>query len=129
MRERILVWVFMTVTGVAFGAAFAAGCSNITPEFKAQMEATKLFNNKCATCHGLAGNGLGPAAANCNPRPRDYTSKEWQLSVTDEMIEKTIVYGGAAVGKSAVMPSHPDLAEKPLVVEALRKKIRRFAGL
>ncbi len=31
-----------------------------------------LFREHCAVCHGLSGNGRGPAAAMQNPYPRDY---------------------------------------------------------
>ena len=46
--------------------------------------------------------------------------------MTDEDIKKTITYGGAAVGKSPIMPASPDLDSKPLVVEGLVKIIREF---
>jgi hypothetical protein len=36
--------------------------------------------------------------------------------VTDEHLEKIVMYGGAAVGKSPSMPGNPDLMSKPEVV-------------
>ena len=36
--------------------------------------------------------------------------------------------GGAAVGKSPIMPASPDLDEKPEVVEGLVKLVRKFGG-
>ena len=60
------------------------------------------------------------------PKPRNYTDKTWQASVTDDQIRKTIVMGGAAVGKSPVMPAQPQLKEKPEVVAALVQIIRTF---
>jgi hypothetical protein len=47
------------------------------------------------------------------PKPRNSTDKAWQKSVTDEDIEKVIVAGGMAVGKSPLMPANPGLANKP----------------
>ena len=41
-------------------------------------------------------------------------------------IGKAILEGGAAVGKSAVMPSNPDLQKKPEVVGELVKIVRDF---
>lgn len=112
---------------VLCGAAlFLTGCKE-SEEAKAQRDAALVFNSKCATCHGLMGNGKGPGSEKLNPKPRDYTNKEWQKTVTDEQISKTIVYGGLAVGKSAQMPAHPELAEKPAVVKALVETIRGFA--
>jgi len=51
---------------------------------------------------------------------------EWQASVTDEHIKRTILGGGTAVGKDAAMPAHPQLASRPEVLDALVIKIRAF---
>lgn len=96
----------------------------ISPQ--AQAEANTKFATLCATCHGLTGKGDGVAAAALNPKPRNYSDKAWQASVTDEAIAKTIVEGGAAVGKSPLMTANPDLKDKPEVVKALVAKIRAF---
>lgn len=90
-------------------------------------EADSVYATRCATCHGATGRGDGPGSSNLNPKPRDYSDAEWQKTVTDEEIEKTIVYGGAAVGKSPLMVANPDLASKEDVVKALREKVRAFA--
>ncbi|MBK7771984.1 MAG: c-type cytochrome [bacterium] len=85
-----------------------------------------MFNTRCAACHGQFGRGDGPGAAGLNPKPRNYADAAWQSTVTDEEIEKAIVYGGAAVGKSPQMVANPDLQAKPGVVAALREKVRSF---
>lgn len=90
--------------------------------------AEDVFKNRCTPCHGVSGKGDGPAAAALNPKPRNYTDLEWQKAVTDDQLKKTILYGGAAVGKSAVMPSQPDLESKPEVLDGLIKIIRKFGG-
>jgi hypothetical protein len=51
----------------------------------------------------------------------------WQTSVTDEHLEKIVMYGGAAVGKSPTMPGNPDLMAKPEVVKALVAHVRGLA--
>ena len=89
-------------------------------------EARQLFNTLCYTCHGMDGTGTGPASAALNPKPRNYTDKAWQASVTDDDIKKIILNGGAAVGKSPVMPAQPQLADKPEVVNELVKIVRAF---
>ncbi len=89
-------------------------------------DARKLFDTKCVVCHGNHGAGDGPGAAALNPKPRAYADPAWQASVTDDQIKKTIVEGGAAVGKSAAMPSNPDLADKPEELAALVKIVRDF---
>lgn len=90
--------------------------------------ARTIFNERCAACHGTEGKGNGPASAALTPKPRNYTDPSWQASVTDEQIRKTIKLGGAAVGKSPVMPASPDLDEKPEVVEGLVKIVRKFGS-
>ncbi len=92
----------------------------------AKAEAKSVFEGRCVACHGASGKGDGPGAAAINPKPRDYTNAEWQASVADEDIAKTIVKGGLAVGKSAVMPGNPDLRDKPEVVKELVNIIRDF---
>lgn len=90
------------------------------------VEAQEIFQARCVTCHGENGKGDGPGSAALNPKPRDYTSPEWQKSVTDEHIAKIIVGGGTAVGLSALMPPNPDLADKPEVVAALVQVVRNL---
>lgn len=90
----------------------------------AMAEAEKIFSTRCATCHGPKGRGDGPASKGLDPQPRNFHRADWQDSVTDEHIEKIIMYGGAAVGKSAAMPANPDLTGRPEVVDALRAHIR-----
>ena len=89
-------------------------------------EATEAFSTICASCHGGDGTGNGPAAAALNPKPRNYTDAAWQAAITDDLIAQTIVKGGAAMGKSPLMPAHPQFESKPEVVAELVKKIRAF---
>jgi mono/diheme cytochrome c family protein len=92
----------------------------------AAEEARSLFNTVCSTCHGKTGTGDGPGAAALNPKPRNYTDKEWQAKTSDDQIRQIILLGGAGVGKSAAMPAQTQLKDKPLVVEELVKIVRSF---
>jgi mono/diheme cytochrome c family protein len=94
----------------------------------AETEAKTLFDSLCFTCHGANGHGDGPGAAALEPKPRSFADAAWQDSVTDEQIQKAIVYGGAAVGKSAMMPAQPQLKGKTEVLQALTKIVRGFRG-
>lgn len=87
-------------------------------------QAKEIFTSRCSACHGAEGRGDGPGAAALNPKPRNYHDGTWQKSVTDEQIKKTILYGGAAVGKSPIMPASPDLDGKPEVLDGLVKIVR-----
>lgn len=106
-------------TAGASGAAAGGGSP-------AEQEARALFEGTCAICHGATGAGDGAASANLNPKPRNYTDKAWQASVTDDDLRNIILQGGAAVGKSPTMPGQPQLKDKPEVVSALVGIIRGF---
>jgi cytochrome c5 len=92
----------------------------------AAKEAKTLFDSLCFTCHGTSGHGDGPGAAALDPKPRSFADAVWQDSVTDEHIQKVIVFGGAAVGKSPMMPAQPQLKGKTEVLQALTKIVREF---
>jgi mono/diheme cytochrome c family protein len=105
-------------------AAPAAPAPALPPE--AVKEAAQLFSTMCSTCHGAGGKGDGAAAAALNPKPRDFTSADWQRSVNDDAIAKVILVGGVGVGKSPVMPPNPQLKGKPQVIAALTALIRNL---
>jgi hypothetical protein len=72
----------------------------------------------------MAGKGDGAAAAALVPKPRDFTSADWQKSVTDDHLQKVILEGGQSVGLSMLMVPNADLAAKPDVVKALVAHVR-----
>jgi mono/diheme cytochrome c family protein len=97
------------------------------PPAAASAEADQIFATRCTTCHGPLGAGDGPGSAALTPKPRDFRDAAWQDSVSDEHIEKIVMYGGAAVGRSPSMPGNPDLMSKPDVVRALVAHVRGLA--
>ncbi|MBX3125443.1 MAG: c-type cytochrome [Polyangiaceae bacterium] len=99
----------------------ATGAATVTA-----ADAKKYFTQKCEVCHGTTGKGDGVGAASLEPKPRAFGDDAWQASVTDEHIEKVIVGGGAAVGKSPVMPPAPDLKKNEAMLKELVKYIRSF---
>lgn len=96
------------------------------PLSTAAQEAQATFKTVCSVCHGESGRGDGIAAANLNPKPRNYTDRVWQKSVTDDHIREIILKGGAALGKSPLMPAQPQLAGKSEVIDELVKIVRSF---
>ena len=93
----------------------------------ATEEANQIFATRCATCHGSEGLGNGPGSAALDPKPRNFQDAAWQATVTDDHLEKIVMYGGAAVGRSPSMPGNPDLIAKPEVVRALVAHLRSLA--
>ncbi len=90
-------------------------------------EARQIFATRCVTCHGSEGAGDGPGSAALSPKPRNFQDAAWQTSVTNEHLEKIVMYGGTAVGKSPSMPGNPDLMSKPEIVRALVAHLRALA--
>jgi mono/diheme cytochrome c family protein len=135
-HSNVILAVFIGVVGAACNKSASSDQQSVSgAEATAPAaapgpaaEARKMFRTICASCHGTDGKGDGPGAAALNPKPRNYSDAAWQSSVTDEDIKKTILMGGAAVGKSAAMPAQPQLQSKPLVVDELVKLIRGFKG-
>lgn len=102
--------------------ASASGAGAIPVE--AHEEAAQIFVTRCATCHGMEGEGDGPGSGGLDPQPRNFKDPSWQESVSDEHIANIIQYGGAAVGRSPTMPGNPDLTSRPQVVAALVEHVR-----
>ncbi len=138
-------WFTTSITALALSTALiGAGCSKkeaprpeetaapaaATAEAQAASDpagdARRAFAAKCVVCHGDHGAGDGPGAAALTPKPRAFADATWQGSVTDDQIAKTIVSGGAAVGKSPIMPPNPDMEDKTDMVKELVKIVRGF---
>lgn len=85
--------------------AAIAGSLVAMPALAADAAAGKAkYDALCASCHGAAGKGDGPAGASLNPKPRNFTDKAWQAKTSDDQIKKVIKGGGPAAGLSPLMP-------------------------
>lgn len=88
-----------------------------------------MIGDHCFTdmpCHGDTGRGDGPAVAKLGIKPPDFSDASWQRRVTDDELRKSIVYGGAAVGKGSAMPAGHDLGDGA-ELGALVARVRSFA--
>ncbi|MEO8196183.1 MAG: cytochrome c [Thermoanaerobaculia bacterium] len=113
--------------GAAPTAPAAAAAQTPANAAATEKQATTIWVSRCVTCHGEKGLGDGAASLGLVPPPRNFSDPAWQASVTDEHIEKIIMYGGSAVGKSPGMPPNPDLMAKKDVVAALRAHVRSLS--
>jgi len=113
-----ILLMLMLLSRLVPGAAFAA-----QPD---PTRGKEKYQQLCAACHGPSGKGDGPAAAALNPKPRDYTDKKFSMS--DQAMHDVIKRGGAAVGKSPVMPawgqalSDQDIRDVIAYIRALARK-------
>jgi mono/diheme cytochrome c family protein len=80
----------LTVIGM-FLALFFGGSIVSADEY---TQGKKLFSDKCQICHGVKGDGNGPAGAALSPKPADFTSpKFWQQKNVDKLITDTVEDG------------------------------------
>ena len=59
----------------------------------------KIYEQNCATCHGMSGKGDSPIAASLNPKPRNFVEAKFKYGSDDASLHKTIANG------KGVMPS------------------------
>ncbi len=52
-----------------------------------------LYNSKCLICHGVKGDGKGPAAASFSPRPANFTNPKFWENNVNQKIADTIKNG------------------------------------
>jgi cytochrome c5 len=53
----------------------------------------KIYQERCALCHGPEGKGDGPAAAGLNPKPRNHTDGTYMKTRTDDQLLEVIHHG------------------------------------
>jgi mono/diheme cytochrome c family protein len=110
---RAVTTASWSLVALLAAVALASACYHLAPR-RAEARAPRVYAERCSHCHGAAGRGDGIAGRSLDPRPRDYADAAWQASISDAEIGATIRSGGAATGRSAAMPAHPDLSERDL---------------
>ncbi len=56
-------------------------------------EGRKFYDNNCATCHGLKGDGNGPRAYFIFPKPRNFISETSRLRLNRAVLFNAVKYG------------------------------------
>jgi cytochrome c oxidase cbb3-type subunit III len=92
MKRRIALRALLA------GAVFAGASAAAPSERVARGAAT--FRERCVQCHGAQGAGDGPLAGRFATRPSNLV----ESTRSDEYKAQIITLGGAALGRSAVMP-------------------------
>jgi caa(3)-type oxidase subunit IV len=70
-----------------------------------EFDAAGAYTTVCALCHGATGAGDGPGGAALDPKPASFADAAFWADRTDEEVALAISGGGAAVGKSPLMPA------------------------
>lgn len=60
----------------------------------------RVYETNCASCHGTAGQGDGPAGKNLDPRPTDIARFSRMPMASDGYLYWTVTEGGAPVGSA-----------------------------
>lgn len=135
MSHRRSLVMFVCTSLLASGLALSfADVQAETPKFTpapgpapiAFATGAELFTTNCTACHGAKGDGDGPAAPGLEPKPRKLSSKDIMSKLSDDQIAKAIKLGGAAVGKSPIMPAWTQFSDAD--VKNLVAHIRSLCG-
>lgn len=84
MRMRLVIPVALTAFCAAAGALAADRPSRPMPPKTAELveKGRTVYFRRCSFCHGLLGDGEGPAAKYLDPRPRDFTLGTYKFRTT-----------------------------------------------
>lgn len=98
--------VALSVGVVLHQPATAAGES---PKIQASAH---LYDTYCAQCHGVNRDGKGVNVVGLSVQPRDHSDTAAMSSLPRDQMIKAISEGGAAVNKSALMPTWAGVLSK-----------------
>jgi mono/diheme cytochrome c family protein len=90
MKKIVVFVALVTAAGILFwqGDLMANGYKH----------GHRVYETRCEICHGVDGNGKGPAAASFTPRPTSFRDgKFWQRRDVAQVITKAIQEGYGAM--------------------------------
>lgn len=91
--KQILLFTLALQIGILLLSKAIAKSSNKV-DIKILEQGKKVFEENCQSCHGVNGDGEGPASvAIKDPKPRDFTTGVFKYGSSDEEIFKTISNG------------------------------------
>ncbi|MCR4288725.1 MAG: cytochrome c [Candidatus Scalindua sp.] len=95
---------------------------NVSDTFAGDIDYKKIFNNECKKCHGKDGKGSKRGKGLGVP---DFTDGEWQDSVTDEQLIKSITNGKKKMPKQAEKLSQEEIKAMVKYIRFFKSKTRR----
>jgi mono/diheme cytochrome c family protein len=85
-----------------------------------------LYEEHCLKCHGEKGKGDGATAKKLKMKMADYSDAAAMAKFTDAELAKITADGGAAHGKSKLMPAYKDKLNEQQVADVIAY-IRSFS--
>ncbi|MFQ5638337.1 MAG: c-type cytochrome [bacterium] len=123
--------IFLAVALSVISAQAVQEKSSDAADDKNIVAGKKIYEEKCAHCHGAEGKGDGPAAERLSPRPRDFTRAKYKIRSTDsrELPTDEDLYNIVSNGMPGTsMPAWDDLSadERRKVVAYIKTFSKRF---
>ncbi len=112
IRSRLWIWTASAIPAVA-ALALISTCARAAD----LTAAAGSYSDTCAKCHGPAGKGDGPKAAELKDKDGkpvtigDLSDCAKMSKITDDEMFKELKEGGASVGKSKFMTPYGDAME------------------
>ncbi|MCK9376937.1 MAG: cytochrome c [Syntrophobacterales bacterium] len=85
--KRILIWALIGIFG---GTALMSGKGTAA-------DGRSLYNDKCSLCHGVRGDGKGPAGPTLSPPATDFTNPSYWQKTNDTKIADAVNNGVGAM--------------------------------
>ncbi len=92
MKNSITKFTMVLFLGIAASAYSQSqeGQSTVSRDYSSGQH---VYESTCQFCHGVAGDGKGPAASALSPRPKDFTDPQFWKEMNHEKIAQTIRSG------------------------------------
>jgi len=94
----------------------------------ATIDAAAVYKTNCATCHGDAGRGDGPAGAALDPKPTGFADPAFWESRSPQRVKTAFTQGGPAIGASPLMVPFGHLFPTEADKDAMVSHLMSFAN-
>ena len=115
----------ISVCGIAVVFGLVWSLTLMVPQSMAgdTVHGKKVYDTNCSACHGVKGDGQGPAASTLNPRPTNFTSAEAMKDINDARLKKSTKEGrpGTAMVAWGGILSDKDIEDVMAYVRSLLK--------
>jgi predicted nuclease of restriction endonuclease-like (RecB) superfamily/mono/diheme cytochrome c family protein len=92
MKKLITKFTMVMFLGIA-ASAYSQSREGQNTASRDYSSGRHVYESTCQFCHGVAGDGKGPAASALSPRPKDFTDPQFWKGMNNEKIAQTIRSG------------------------------------